>query len=151
VAGAAGRFVRSAFSFHTSWVVPARADDVQAVLVDLEHYPDWWPEVVAVAKIDDDRARVLCRSRLPYTLDLVLTAVRREPRRLESRIDGALVGVALWRLEEIGGATRVDYTQDVVVAHRVLRPLAGLLRPLMEWNHARMMDGCLTGLRQRLS
>ena len=138
------------YHFTGSWHVDHPIQRVQPVLVDLEHYPEWWPQVVAVAKIDDDRARVLCRSRLPYTLDLLLTAVRREPRQLESRIDGDLVGVALWRLEEVDGSTRVDYTQDVVVTHRVLRPMVRVLRGPMEWNHARMMAGCLAGLQQRL-
>lgn len=142
--------MRTAFSFRTHWRLPAPADAVHGVLVDLEHYPEWWPQVVAVAKIDDDNARVVCRSRLPYTLDLVLTATRREPRRLESRIDGDLVGVALWQLDEVDGTTLVDYTQDVVVMHRLLRPVAGMLRRPMEWNHARMMDGCRTGLERRL-
>lgn len=139
-----------AFSFRAQWVLAAPADVVQAVLVDLEHYPEWWPQVVAVAKIDDDHARVLCRSRLPYTLDLVLTAVRREPRLLESRIDGDLEGVARWRLEELGGATRMDYHQEVVVSRGRLRPTVGLLRRVMVWNHEQMMRGCLTGLRHRL-
>ncbi|WP_432476916.1 SRPBCC family protein [Nocardioides sp. GXQ0305] len=142
--------MRAAFSFRTRWELAAEADAVQRVLVDLERYPEWWPQVVAVAKIDDDRARVLCKSRLPYTLDLVLTAVHREPRRLESRIEGDLVGVALWQLDDLGGRTRVDYTQDVVVTHRVLRPLVGVLRAPMAWNHARMMEGCRVGLEQRL-
>lgn len=138
------------FSFHSEWVLAARADDVREVLVDLEHYPEWWPQVVAVAKLDDDNARVLCKSRLPYTLDLLLTATRREPRRLESRIDGDLVGVAVWRLEERDGSTHVDYTQDVVVTHRLLRPFVRVLRGPMVWNHGRMMEGCRAGLEQRL-
>lgn len=137
------------FSFRTQWVLTAPADAVQAVLVDLEHYPEWWPQVVAVAKIDEDTVRVLCRSRLPYTLDLVLTAVRREPRLLESRIAGDLVGVARWRLEDLGGATRLDYSQDVVVSRGRL-PTLGVLRRVMAWNHEQMMRGCLTGLRGRL-
>lgn len=82
---------------------------------------------MAVAKIDDDHARVLCRSRLPDTVDLVLTSVRRAPRLLESRIDGDLVGVAQWRLEDVGGSTRADYTQDVAVSRSMLRPVAAML------------------------
>ena len=70
--------VRS-FHFESTWEVAAPLADVHSVLVDLEHYPDWWPQVLAVAKLDDDTARVLCRSVLPYTLDLVLGAVHREP------------------------------------------------------------------------
>ena len=138
------------FTFRTRWVLPAPVDAVQAVLVDLEHYPEWWRQVVAVAKIDDDNARVLCRSRLPYTLDLVLTAVRREPRLLESRIAGDLTGTARWRLDELDGSTRLDYTQEVVVTHGPLRPTARVLRRVLAWNHEQMMRGCLTGLQGRL-
>ena len=43
----------------------APREAVHAVLHDLEHYPDWWPQVRAVAKVDDDTARVVCRSTLP--------------------------------------------------------------------------------------
>ena len=138
------------FRFRHGWDVAAPPERVAEVLLDLEHYPEWWRQVLAVAKIDDDTARVLCRSTLPYTLDLVLTAVHREPRRLEIRIEGDLIGRAVWRLDDLGGSTRVDYTQDVVVTHRLLRPVARVLRRPMEWNHARMMDGCLAGLERRL-
>ena len=138
------------FSFHSEWMMAAPADAVRRVLGDLEHYPEWWPQVVAVAKIDDDNARVLCKSRLPYTLDLLLTATRRDPLALESRIEGDLIGTALWKLDELDGSTHVDYTQDVVVTHRLLKPFVRVLRGPMEWNHGRMMEGCRVGLEERL-
>jgi len=78
------------FEFRESWTVAAPRDRVHALLIDLEHYPDWWPQVCAVAKVDDDHAWVLCRSRLPYTLDVLLTAVHREPGLLETAIGGDL-------------------------------------------------------------
>jgi len=142
--------VTSGFSFHTRWELAAPADAVQPVLSDLERYPEWWPQVVAVAKIDDLNARVLCRSRLPYTLDLVLTLVRDGPRLLECRIAGDLVGSVAWRLDDVDGVTRLDYTQQVVLTRGLLRRFARPLRPLMEWNHAQMMAGCVAGLRERL-
>ena len=37
-----------------SWDLPAPVADVAAVLTDLEHYPAWWAQVVAVARIDDE-------------------------------------------------------------------------------------------------
>ena len=80
----------------------------------------------------------------------MLTAVRREPRLLESRISGDLVGVARWRLDDLGGVTRLDYSQQVVVSGGRLRPMSGVLRRVMAWNHEQMMRGCLTGLRRRL-
>ena len=47
------RAVTHGFSFHTQWELAAPVEAVQPVLSDLERYPEWWPQVVAVAKIDD--------------------------------------------------------------------------------------------------
>ncbi len=136
------------FSFRASWLVGAARADVHRVLVDLEHYPDWWPQVVAVAKIDDDRARVLCRSTLPYTLDLWLTAASRSPQLLAVEVAGDLRGSVRWSLREDGRGTIVEQEQDVVVEGRWLGLAATLLRPLLAWNHRRMMAGGLDGLRR---
>lgn len=137
------------YHFHRQWHVDADRGCVQDVLADLEHYPEWWRQVVAVAKIDDDTARVLCRSGLPYTLDLVLHAVRREAGLLEVRIEGDLSGWSRFVLTPDGGGTRVVYEQHVVVAHRLLRVASRLLRPVLRWNHDHMMAGCERGLRTR--
>ncbi|UUZ58037.1 SRPBCC family protein [Nocardioides sp. B-3] len=107
-----------AFHFESTWEVVAPLADVHAVLVDPEHYPDWWPQVLAVAKIDDETARVLCRSTLPYTLDPVLGAVHREPTLLETTISGDPAGSVRWRLTAIPGGTRLDYEQEVDVTAR---------------------------------
>ena len=45
---------------------------VHEVLLDLEHYVDWWPQVRAVASAGPDDALVVCRSLLPYDLELHL-------------------------------------------------------------------------------
>ena len=139
-----------AFSFRGSWTVPAPVPRVQEVLVDLEHYPEWWPQVRAVAKLGPDDARVLCRSVLPYTLDLLLHAERREPSVLETSLAGDLEGVVRWRLAVDAGGTRMDLEQDVRVTSRVLGLAAYPARPLLTWNHERMMAGCIAGLRARL-
>lgn len=141
--------MRRGFEFRETWTLTAPRDRVHALLVDLEHYPDWWPQVRAVAKIDDDHARVLCRSTLPYTLDLQLRAVHRGPDLLETTIGGDLVGSVRWRLSDVATGTRLDYEQEVDVDHRLLAVAAAPLRPLLTWNHGRMMAGCLAGLRQR--
>ena len=108
------------FTFSGSWHVDAPPPRVQEVLLDLEHYPAWWPQVRAVAKLGADDARVLCRSTLPYTLDLVLHAVHREPHLLETTISGDLLGVVRWRLAADAGGTRLDFEQAVRVRSRVL-------------------------------
>lgn len=141
--------MRRGYAFSGSWHVDAPMRRVQEVLVDLERYPEWWPQVLAVASLGAEDARVLCRSALPYTLDLVLHAVRREPARLEVRIRGDLDGRATWRLADLGHRTRLDFVQAVTVGGW-LGAVSPVARPVLHWNHARMMRGCLTGLRARL-
>jgi carbon monoxide dehydrogenase subunit G len=142
--------VRRGYAFSGTWTVDAHLSHVHGVLLDLEHYPEWWPQVRAVASLGVDRARVLCRSTLPYTLDLVVHAVRREPERLEVRITGDLDGMARWRLTELGRRTRLDFAQEVTVGGW-LAAVSPFVRPALRWNHAQMMRGCMEGLRGRLT
>ena len=139
-----------AYSFRGTWTVPFPRERVHALLVDLEHYPDWWPQVLAVAKVTDDDARVLCRSSLPYTLDLWLHAVHRQPDLLEIAVDGDLAGEVRWRLDSVSGGTRLAFEQDVHVTSRLLGLASYAARPLLRWNHDRMMAGCVAGLSRRL-
>ena len=138
------------YSFRRSWTVPFPIARVHELLVDLERYPEWWPQVRAVAKLGEDDALVVCRSVLPYSLDLVLHAERRDPTHLETSLTGDLEGVARWYLADLGQETRMDFEQDVQVTGRFLRVVSRAGRPLMVWNHERMMRGCLTGLHARL-
>ncbi len=140
----------AAYEFRGSWTVAAPLDAVREAVVDLEHYPDWWPQVRAVVKLGPDDARVLCRSTLPYTLDLVLHAVSREGTVLEVEVGGDLAGRVRWRLAPQGSGTRMDFEQRV----EVTGPLAlasYVVRPLLRWNHHRMMLGCIGGLRDHLA
>jgi hypothetical protein len=143
------------YSFRVSWTVPFPRERVHAVLVDLERYPEWWPQVRAVVKLGEDDALVVARSVLPYSLDLVLHAERRDPTHLETTLAGDLEGVVRWHLtdlgpSEIGPETRMDFEQDVQVTGRLLRLASRAGRPLLRWNHERMMRGCLAGLHERL-
>jgi Polyketide cyclase / dehydrase and lipid transport len=144
------------YSFRVSWTVPFPLERVHAVLVDLERYPEWWPQVRAVASLGEDDALVVARSVLPYSLELVLHAVRRDPTHLETTLTGDLEGVVRWNLtdlgpSEIGPQTRMDFEQEVQVTGRLLRVASRAGRPLLRWNHERMMRGCEQGLRRRLA
>lgn len=138
------------YSFAASWETAAPPELLAQVLTDLEHYPSWWREVRAVARLGPDTARVLCRSRLPYTLDLVLDAVRRDLPELEVAVSGDLDGWVRWRLTETAGGTRTDYAQEVAVSG-ALALGSRLLRPLLVWNHDRMMAGARRGLAVRVA
>ena len=138
------------YSFRRSWTVPFPLARVHALLVDLERYPEWWPQVRAVASLGEDDALVVCRSALPYSLTLTLHAVRRDPTHLETTLSGDLEGVVRWYLADFGPETRMDFEQDVAATGRFLRVAASAARPLTVWNHERMMRGCLAGLHARL-
>ncbi len=134
-----------AFEFADTWQVAAPVTAVAAALVDLERYHQWWPQVRAVAKLGEDTAWVCCRSALPYTLDLVLDAVSRTPPVVEVAISGDLDGYARFTLTEVGDGTRLDFAQRVTV-RGWLAAASYVGRPVLTWNHARMMAGCRAGL-----
>ncbi len=142
--------MRASYSFSASWVTAAPVADVAETVLDLERYPEWWPQVRAVARLGPDTARVLCRSALPYTLDLVLEAVSREAPVLEVAVSGDLDGWVRWTLAPVDGGTRTDFAQDVAVTG-ALAVSSYVVRPLLRWNHHRMMRGCERGLRDRLA
>ena len=140
------------FAFGGRWFVPAPPIAVHDVLVDLEHYPEWWPQVVAVASLGPDDARVLCRSVLPYTLDLVLHATDRSPSRLEVGVSGDLSGSVRFTLAPADGGRGTDLHFDQEVTVRGLLGLASYAaRPVLRWNHHRMMAGCVAGLSARVA
>jgi hypothetical protein len=139
-----------AYDFRGTWTVAAPLEAVRDTVVDLEHYPEWWPQIRAVVKLGQDDARVLCRSVLPYTLDLVLHAVSREGTVLEVEVSGDLDGSVRWRLAPVPGGTRMEFEQAVEV-RGMLALMSYVARPLLRWNHHRMMLGCVAGLRERLT
>lgn len=136
----------TSFRFAERWQVAAPTKRVHDVLADVEHYPDWWPQVVACLKTGEDEGVVLCRSSLPYTLELRLSLLRRTPEVLESRVTGDLDGWVRWRVAPYGGGTRVHFEQEVEVRGAVLGLASYVARPVLRWNHARMMAGARRGL-----
>ena len=140
------------YDFRHSMVLAAPRRDVHAVLVDLEHFGSWWPQVRAVASLGPDDALVVCRSVLPYDLELHLHAESREPDLLRVAIDGPVRGHAQWRLTEAVGAhggTRLAFEQRVRAVAPSFVLGSYLLKPLLRWNHQRMMRGAEEGLAAR--
>lgn len=144
------------YRFARSFDVGADRARVHAVLLDLEHYSGWWPQVLAVGKLDEDRALVVCRSRLPYDLVLELTSRSRDRDVLEVGIAGPIRGWARFRLAPRSGdgqgpgRTSVRFEQEVRAEAPGFVVASYLLRPVLRWNHDRMVDGCVLGLRSVL-
>jgi uncharacterized protein YndB with AHSA1/START domain len=148
-----GRVSPTTYRFSDAFTVAAPPERVHAVLADLEHYVDWWRQVRAVAKVDDDHALVVCRSTLPYDLELALTAVRRDPELLEVGIDGPIRGWARFHLtpgrtEGPGPATRLVFEQQVRAEAPVMVLASYAVKPVLAWNHQQMMRGAREGLQR---
>lgn len=139
------------YAFTEDWTVPRPRRELYDVLVDVERYPSWWPQVRAVTKLDEDVALVACRSLLPYTLHLELRPVRRDREAgvLEAALDGDLVGGCAWTLSDEPDGTRMRFVQEVSLPSRWLRRASTVARPLLVANHAWMMRGALRGLSGR--
>jgi uncharacterized membrane protein len=84
------------YRFVERWRVDRPGPVVYDVLADLTSYPEWWPQVRSVERIDDDSARVVCRSLLPYSLRFDMLRARDDRRAgvLEARLLGDLDGWA---------------------------------------------------------
>lgn len=139
------------YSFEHAMLLPVPPERVHAVLVDLEHYGEWWPQVRAVAKLGEDDALVVCRSWMPYDLELHLHAESRAPGLLRVAIDGPIRGFAQWRLTPAGlarsdGGTRLEFEQRVHAVARGVRWASYVAKPVLRANHAWMMRGAQQGL-----
>ena len=135
------------FRFEHRWLLDAPRGEAYAVLVDLERYPEWWPQVKAVVKLGEDHGLVLCRSLLPITLHLELRPVVRDPDAgiLEVSIEGDLRGWSRFTLTSTPGGLEVQYEQEVETQRAAL-DLSRPVRRVVTANHTWMMRGCRRGL-----
>lgn len=141
----------TSYHFSHQAVVAAPLRQVHELLLDVFGYVDWWPQVRAVASLGPDDALLVCRSLLPYDLELRLHAVSREVDRLEVAVEGPLTGWVRWSLGEEGPACiRLGFEQRVQVAGWPLVVASYVARPPLLANHRWMMRGAGRGMRRRL-
>lgn len=139
------------YRFEERWLLPGDRQAAYDVLVDVEHYPEWWPQIKAVARLGEDHALVVCRSMLPFNLNLELRPTTRDPEsgRLEVSIEGDLVGWSRFTLTPQGDELDVHYEQEVETRGHLLEA-ARWFKPLVRANHAAMMRSARRGLERRI-
>ena len=148
-----GRVRLNSYRFRDTWVIPAPMPAVFCAVVDLASYPQWWPDVRSVTKIDENTAEIVCQATLPYRLVVRMRRTEEnEPAgRLAVDLDGDLRGSLAARVRTHLNGTTLDIHQDVVATKQLLRSLAPVARPLFQVNHALMMRRGQRGLRARLT
>ena len=139
------------YRFEHAWSLPLQRDDLFRLLADVAGYPDWWPQVRAVARVDDDTAHVVVRSVLPYSLDLTLVRAVEDPVAgvLEARLRGRLDGWSRWTMSGVGSSTWLRYEQEVTARGRLMELGSRFARSLLVANHDAMMRGAREGLLGR--
>ncbi len=142
------------YRFRSVWSVPVPTGRLFSALVDLACYPEWWPDIRDVTRIDEDTAQVTCRSVLPYSLRFRLHRAVEDEDAGRMRVDmtGDLKGYVQGEVAEhrTAGAL-LTITQRVVVTKPLLRALAPVGRPVFRANHALMMWRGQRGLRAYLA
>ncbi|MFD7666303.1 SRPBCC family protein [Streptomyces sp. NPDC059788] len=141
------------YRFRSEWRLSAPPRAVFAVLEDVEAYPQWWPQVRRVTRVDGRSGTASFRSLLPYVLTVTATEMRRDPDTgvLEIAMRGDLEGFARWTVGAAGGGTRAVFEQEVEVHKLSMRRLALPGRPFFLANHTLMMRAGRRGLASRLT
>jgi hypothetical protein len=142
------------YRFRSLWSVRAATGRVFAALIDLTRYPDWWPDIRAVTRVDEDTAEVVCRSVLPYALTFRLHRAVEDEAAGHMRVDmtGDLEGYVEGQVAAHATAGAVlSITQRVVVRKPLLRAFAPVGRPVFRANHALMMWRGQRGFRTYLA
>lgn len=141
------------YVFTTQWHVSAPPRAVFEALRDVERYPQWWPQVVAVRRVDDTSGELRCRSLLPYDLVFVLHHEIEDAATgvLRARLDGDLAGTSQWTVRADGTGTVAVFDEEVDVRKRLVRAAGPVVRPALRFNHDLMMRAGEKGLRNRLT
>lgn len=118
-----------------TWRTTARADDVWAVVVDLETWPEWWPAIQDVELLDGepgapDAARFVfdTPSRLPPLRVQLRVTRRTAPSHLVVVCDdGPLTGEGSLTVSTEDGGTSTSFDLRLQVRSLVLKPLDAVL------------------------
>jgi ribosome-associated toxin RatA of RatAB toxin-antitoxin module len=135
--------------------IQAPIDEVYAVLVDVEDYPRWQPDVKSVEVFErDSQGRPvlagITQDAKVRTLGVRVRYTHHAPREISWRLDGkgdvkAMNGA--WRLEDLGdGRTRATYSLEVDPGMALSLLLRG---PVAQKVTDHVLDGTLDALRRR--
>jgi len=144
-------FPLAPFCFDRTWAFDAPPDELWGVLTRTDDFRRWWPwlrDFSGDGLVPGGRSACVVRAPIPYTLRFSVTVRDLVPGRLvDAIVDGDLAGPA--RLEvgpgsEVSGRGRqvkppsgsqVRLAWEMELERPVLRAVARVGRPVMEWGH----------------
>ena len=146
------------FDLVTQWRIGASLDEVWDAITAPAQWPQWWRGLEAVTELDrggaggmHNRQRFIWKGALPYRLVTELKIIRLEPLvMIQGEASGDVTGRGFWRFARKDGVTVVRHEWRVRAASPWLMVLAGVARPLVCWNHGKIMEWGAHGLARRL-
>jgi hypothetical protein len=139
------------YHFITTWLVPATADEIAAILADAEGLARWWPSVYLSVEVaepggPDGVGKVVdlwTAGWLPYTLRWRFRVTQADPPHgFALEAEGDFVGQGVWTLTTVrpadhpdGPLTSVEYDWRVRAEKGILRRFSWLARPAFAANH----------------
>ena len=143
-----------AYHFVTEWRFKAPLARTWSVVLDIQHYPEWWKNFRRVRLVQGDGKSigsiVWCevRGSLPYSLRYSLEVLEvTEYRHLLLRSTGDLVGTGRWAFSEADGATEATYYWHVATRNPILNLIAPLAKSLLARNHQQVMANGYAALK----
>ncbi len=146
------------YHFKTEWEFKADVPRTWSVVLDLAHYPDWWPNFRRVQLLRGDGLSVgslyecVVRGSLPYSLRYTLEVMTVDRHRsLSLRSSGDLVGTGRWDFTDVAPRQcRATYAWDVATTNPVLNLIAPLAGRFLAQNHEQVMANGYRALRPRV-
>jgi len=150
--------VAAQYHFKTEWDFKADLPRAWSVVLDLQHYPEWWRDFRLVRLLKGDGHSIgsayecVVRGSLPYSLRYAMEVVEAERhRRIVLSSTGDLVGTGRWEFfEPAPGQSRAIYYWDVGTTNAVLNLITPVVRPVLARNHERVMANGYRALRPRI-
>ena len=132
--------VMADYEFVTNWRFKAPQEKVWDLIFHSDKWPDWWPGVEKVEKVQDGDSnyvgaihRYTWKSKLPYRLVFEMKTTRVEPiSLLEGEAIGELQGIGRWQLSNDGELTTVRYDWKVKTTKPWMNLIAPIARPFFQ-------------------
>lgn len=132
------------YHFVTTWRIPARPEEISAILGDAPALERWWPSVyLKVRELEPGDAvgvgkvvSLWTKGWLPYTLRWQFTVTESNPPtgfRIEAT--GDFVGVGIWTLKPDRDTTTVTYDWTVIAEKGLLKRYSVIMKPIFSMNH----------------
>ena len=129
------------YHFVTHWKIHGPIELIYEVLKDGKNYSRWWNKNYLVSEeLDSQTLRCIVRAFLPYTLTFTSQILSENPpHEFKISANGELIGTGLWRLQQNGSVTDIEFFWDVQAQKFLMRWLSFFLKPLFVWNHTWVM------------